>query len=495
MKQPMNERPVLQIVQELCLALAAEDICYCHWKSNAALDRSASGDNDIDILISRADMRRFVSLLFRLGFTEARVSPARQLPGILDYYGLDQASMRLVHVHAHYQLVLGDDMTKNYRLPIERAYLASSVTQGLFKVPSPEFELLVLVLRLSLKHSTWDSLLFLQGSMPARARGELEYLQARADPAKLQALLKQHLPWLSAELFDSCLRALRPGANVAERVLAGQRLERALHGTTRQPRAGDVGRKLARRAERVLRRQVLRQRPRKRRMPQGGMLIAVVGGDGAGKSTTVKGLQSWLGKNFDTITVHMGRPTWSLTTRAVRTVLGLGRLLGLFPYAKLSELQDLPAAGAPAVNYPALLRAVCTARDRYRAYVRARRFATNGGIVILDRFPLPGMMAMDGPQAGRAIPKAARQGLVGLLVQLEQRYYERIGQPELLLALRVDPELAVQRKTDEPAHTVRARNQAFWALDWSATAAHVFDASRPHPELLAAMKALIWSEL
>ena len=30
----------------------------------------------------------------------------------------------MVHVQAHYQLVLGDDMTKNFRIPLEDAYLA-----------------------------------------------------------------------------------------------------------------------------------------------------------------------------------------------------------------------------------------------------------------------------------------------------------------------------------------------------------------------------------
>lgn len=58
-----------------------------------------------------------------MGFRLARPTPDRQVPGVLDYYGLDEGSDRLVHVHAHYRLVLGDDMTKNFRLPIERAYV------------------------------------------------------------------------------------------------------------------------------------------------------------------------------------------------------------------------------------------------------------------------------------------------------------------------------------------------------------------------------------
>ena len=38
-------------------------------------------------------------------------------------YALDAPWGRFVHVHAHFSLVLGDDTTKNFRLPIEDAYL------------------------------------------------------------------------------------------------------------------------------------------------------------------------------------------------------------------------------------------------------------------------------------------------------------------------------------------------------------------------------------
>ncbi len=45
----------LNLIFDLCQALAEEGISYCHWKSNNALDRSASGDNDLDLLVSRTD--------------------------------------------------------------------------------------------------------------------------------------------------------------------------------------------------------------------------------------------------------------------------------------------------------------------------------------------------------------------------------------------------------------------------------------------------------
>src|SRR5687768_18365182 len=103
--------PVLPLVQELCNVLRTENIDYCHWKSNNMLERSASGDNDLDLLISRSDGSRFTEILFRLGFKQVQAPVDKQMPGVLDYYGYDEQTEKWVHVHAHYHLIMGHDMT------------------------------------------------------------------------------------------------------------------------------------------------------------------------------------------------------------------------------------------------------------------------------------------------------------------------------------------------------------------------------------------------
>ena len=494
-KQHMEVQPALNLIQRLCGALEAENISYCHWKSNAAIDRSASGDNDLDLLVHPAQARGFTAILYGLGFKEVRVRPSQQVPGILDYYGYDCATEKLVHVHAHYQLVVGDDMTKNYRLPIEQPYLESAVQVGLFKIPAPEFEFIVLVLRMVLKHVMWDAMLSGQGSLPASAQRELEYLEERIRREQLEEILQRYLPWLGMALFDRCLLSLRPGCPFPTRTAVGLQLEGVLGAHARRSGISDIGLKLFRRVDKTVRRRVLRSAPRKKRMAHAGAMIAVVGGDGAGKTTTIDHLDAWLSKNFDTITIHMGKPAWSWTTRAVRGVLGLGRMLGLVAYKKLLPELSLDASTRDFVGYAALARAVCTARDRYRAYAKARRFATNGGLVILDRYSLPQIKVMDGPQIGRVAGLKSANRLVRLLAAAELRYYQQIMPPDILIALRVHPDVAVQRKTTEPGASVRARSQAIWDVNWAETSAHVIDAGRPRAAVLAEIKALIWSEL
>ena len=136
-----------------------------------------------------------------------------------------------------------------------------------------------------------------------------------------------------------------------------------------------------------------------------------------------------------------------------------------------------------------MLVALATARDRYRTYVKAQRFALNGGFVVSDRFPMPQLTLMDAPRIERLLDPGADDRLGRRLSRREQRYYRQMVPPDVLIVLRVDPETAVARKTEERAEFVRARSREIWAVDWERTGANVVDASRP----VAEVKSVVWS--
>ena len=82
-----------------------------------------------------------------------------------------------------------------------------------------------------------------------------------------------------------------------------------------------------------------------------------------------------------------------------------------------------------------------------------------------------------------------------MLSGLERRYYERIAAPDILIVLRVDPDLAVQRKREEPESFVRPRSEEIWRTDWRSTPAVVIDSGRPRDEVLSRVRSAVWSRL
>jgi len=477
----------LSLVRELTAALEAESVSYCHWKSNAFLDRSRSGENDLDLLVRRSDLDAFSAVMHRLGFKQA-TNPSRPVPAIEDYYGYERASDRLVHVHAHYQLIIGDDLTKNYRIPLETAFLDTTLRDGEFRIPIPELELILLVIRLTLKHSTWDAVLARRAKVPVSALEELAFLRARADERALSALLKEHLPFVEREAFDAAMASLDSSA--VARVRAGRRLVTQLAVCARRSRTTDVRLKFWRLGAGTARARLPVAAPRKR-LAGGGAIIALVGADGAGKSTCVDGLCSWLEKDFAVAKVHLGRPRPSGLTRVIDPLLKLP--LG---FAALHRRARKRAAEDSRLRSRVLaMYAVATARDRYLAYRRARRLSANDTLVICDRFPLPQLGLMDAPQVHRITRANNGSWLDRRLASREQRYYRALTPPDVLVVLHVDPEIAVTRKPDELPDFVRARWREIWEVDWQAVPAHVVDASRSIPEVLSEVKALVWSEL
>jgi len=492
---PATDHP-LQLSIRLGRLLEEAGVPYCHWKSNAAIDRSISGENDIDLLVEAAQTRRFTELLSGLGFVRA-YRPGQEVPGIESFYGFDAEADRLVHVHAHYKLVVGDDRTKNYRLPMEGSYIRSARPDAVFRLPAAEFEYVALVIRLVLKYCTWDEICWraLRGrrARPKDSeRAELVDLAARADVGRVQSVLEECLPSLEPRLFSDCLEALSAEASVGSRVMAARRLEIALQPYARRSRRVDRTLRIGRRISLALNR---RRRGASRSRPAGGgAIIGIMGGDGAGKSTALAVLETWLGSEFDVRLVHLGRPPWSATTYALRAGLKgadfVARLLTrAIPVASVRRMSRRVSSGRP------LVWLVCVARDRSLAYRRAHRFALGGGVVLCDRYPHPQLISMDVPRIPTMPGGNSETRIVKKMVVLEERYHRTILPPDLLVVLKVDPKIAAGRKTEESPESVQRRGAEIWNVDWADFGVNVVDASQPQEAVALELKALVWSTL
>ncbi len=487
------------LVLRLAMALEAAGVSYCHWKSNAHLEDAMRAETDLDLLIAREHATTFEEALGRCGFIRASRGRDTHMPGTAHHFAYDASLDRFVHVHAHYQLVVGHDRSKNFRLPVESGFLASrSNVAGVIPTPSPEFEYVVFVIRMALKYAIWDELLW-EGLRGRRAgpriseKEEWAQLRQQVDPAEVGRLVAELLPYIEGELFVDLEAAVSGRRSLLATLAAGRRLQRALEPHARVSTRVDGWLRLWRRMVLFVMRRVGRLRGFQ--LESGGAIVAVMGGDGAGKSTAISDVARWLGDEFDVTRVHLGKPPRSHTPYGVRGALMVAdRAQGLVRSAGKTSGTDREA-GLSFDDFRRIGWLACIARDRRRAYEAARRRASQGSIVISDRFPHPALKVMDVAQIGRRFPLAESSRVARLLMQAEERYHSAISAPDIAIVLVVDPREAARRKTDERFEYVLERSQEIWEMDWKDTGVVVVDAGRPPEDVAAEIKEIIWDRL
>lgn len=479
----------LGLVRRLIASLQEQQVGYVHWKSNVNIDAALCGRDDLDLLVRRSDQGGCLLTLAQLGFCEAEDPPRKRIPGIRHFYAYDNEAGCLVHVHLHFQLVVGHDLTKNYHLPLEAAMIDSARLDDEIPLPAPEMESIVYTLRMVLKFGLSPNPLTVYDRLGVHR--ECEFLEGRSDEAQLQRMLQAHLPWLEHELFEACRRCLPPGTSNWFRFRVRGRLHAALKAHARRGRLAAAWLKLVRRVRNAVAHR-LRRRAVKKRLVDGGAIIAVVGGDGAGKTTLIEHVSHHFSKVFDTQRVHLGKPTRSLLTRLLDALLKADRLVARLLRLETSRVATNQAQSAYLLR---ALRLVATARDRYRCYGRARRAATAGQLIICDRWPLKCLTLMDGPRICDPSPTMFARRWIAMLKKKEAEYYRKFAAPDILLVLIVPPDVAVARKTTESESSVRPRSQEVWQTDWKAQGATVIDASAEADEVARRATAVIWQAL
>jgi len=498
----------LSLVRATFTALNREQIRYCHWKSTSGLPIGLAGRTDLDLLVDRADAARFTATVRDAGFKPFISHPSRRFIGVEDWLGHDVESGRLVHLHVYYRLVLGEDHVKNHVLPIEAAVLDDVVLLHGVKVPVPANELTILTIRALLKYRRTDALkdalrLGRRGGVPPNVRHEVADLCSRVLLDELQRAARHLVPTVPAAVFTDFVEVLGSDFRDAGALLRLRgATRRGLKGFERLPPGAAMAISVGARLQRapVLRR-VLRPRTkaelRRKSSAAGGLTVTLIGPDGAGKSTVIDEIVQWLGWRLSLRVSYLGTARPSTSTAAFQTVSRLARRLA-------HGLQSGPGPASRTLsgltNVAAALRYLAEARDRERRAREGRRLASNGALVLFDRYPLPWVRLatrpVDGPRiAELGVP--AQGGLLAAMRRREEAIYRRIPPPDLVILLTIDPTVALARKESANPDGIAAKAGAVLEAARSASGDGVVavDASQPLDEVVRAVEAEIWRRL
>jgi thymidylate kinase len=228
---------------------------------------------------------------------------------------------------------------------------------------------------------------------------------------------------------------------------------------------------------------------------KGGMRIAIIGADGAGKSTLIKELTRWLSWRVDVRTYYMGSSQPFRLTQMVKGIskfiqrgyTGAQRYLGSrSPIARLvGSLSRLFTE----------LRYLSEARDRYVRYKRSCQAAERGALVFYDRYPLDNIRIFNRPVDGPRIAAGSepRMGwITRALARAEQDLYQRILPPEHVIMMNVRPDVSQARKPEHKWDLILAKSQALQGASRNGYDLTKVDANQPLEEVLRQVKPVIW---
>lgn len=503
----MGDNSTLQLVEQLVQELGTADVRYCHWKSNEHLDESLVGEGDLDILIARDDTLRAEAVFSKLGFKHFLAVPTKRYNGITDFVGFDEKSGRLVHLHTHYCLTLGMHRLKDYRLPWEDELLgtiAPASGQTPIPLPSPEAEMLMLLVRTCLKIRVRDRLLpgpharaLMKDFEPDRA-----WLYEQVDMRKLESLNNKWLdpglwPQVQAIASSPCdRRALLRIRKGVLRLLSIFRSYSPL-GAFLRGRQREIAWMLG-----VINKRYLHwARPWGRTATTGGIIVCILGADGAGKSTLTREIVRWLIFKLDAIPIYMG--SGKGFSSMLRTPLILARNSLVKPDRRGSvdgdERSVESATEKASISFVAkvglLLWGVVLANEKRNKLQKVWRASNRGMIVVTDRYPQAQIHGFnDGPLM--QIFRESRWGGLRAISRWELGIYRTADRvcPDLVVKLDVPIETALARKSDMGRDEINRRIKAVAAMSFpERTKVVVVPADLPLDEVLARVKKAIWS--
>ena len=496
----MIETKMLTKLQQLIKKLSANEIRYCHWKSNSALSQVLTGETDVDLLIRRKDCDSFRLVMSELKFRPAGIQGDAPFPAVEHYFAMDDETGIFVHVHAYYRVITGESLSKNFHLPIEEMLLQNLREEASIPVPLKSAELGVFTIRMIFKHTSIVELLMLSRDWKG-VRREIEWLLEGKPMGETLKLVEDWLPSVDPKLFSACIEALKAPASLFRRIGLGLQLRSQLSIYARNSwlKSWLIGiQKFSLMAYGRLTRS-----KRGMILQSGGTVIAFVGPEATGKSTLITATRRWLGEHFVIEQIHAGKPKSTLLTVLPNVFLPL--LRNALPTYRPSKIDTLQASAEQSQKSPEVyplisaIRSVFIAYDRRALLNRAFAQAANGSIVLCDRYPSISKGAPDGPQLQQFVIDSKRYPIQSWLAHTEKRLYREIPAPDMVISLHVPLEVALLRNKnrgkEEPEDYVRFRHSLASNLEYGNAPVYKINTDQPLDMTVLEVKKNIWRNI
>jgi thymidylate kinase len=474
-----------ELSSSLINSLNVNSIEYCHWKSNINVEKAMSGFDDLDLLISRNHFNRCQIILSELGFKEA-LNSIQNIHSVRHYYGFDQLTGEILHVHLYVSIITGPSWTKGYTFSIEQEYLSSSTLDDNLKIrlPQKEYELALFLIRICLKYTSLleaPLVMFSRKSIMT----EIKYLSEGSSIDLTSEIFNRLIGSNNNLLFSSIINA---NTNLYKIIVTAFRVRFRLKRWRTLSKFKQINNSILQLSYRFINKMLLKK---KKKFANGGLLISFVGLDASGKSSMLNEAGSWLSKSFNVKKIHLGRPRSSIITLLPNLLIKLNKKLK--GNKRISNSYD----NKKKQSLIFVVRQLVLAYDRYKLVLKARNLSRKGYVVLIDRYKSENIGIMD----SHKLDPNNFNSFKKYLAMIENNLYCKMGMPSLILHLKVPIDVAIKRNNDrikldkESTAELKLRYGINKNLVYKANNYHVVDSNKDYNKVLTKIKVLIWKSI
>jgi hypothetical protein len=488
---------MLKSIRVMLDAFEELGIEYCHWKSNEHLQSALNGDTDLDMLFDPSQRSLLEGALSKTGLKRFRAMPLMQYNAIEDYIGFDKDEAKIWHLHLHYRLTLGEKHLKSYTLPWTR-YLLKRRQMTEFRIYSsnPADEYFLLLIRMSLKLRWRDR---------GRKIGkddvvELQWLKERCSGQEVKAVAEQLVGEKIAEEVFRLTQIAFINKNQLLKLQKYLRVEMKKFSCfskfssfiTREKRevfwlVGGIQRRMGLNSIKANR----------RISPSGGTVVAFLGCDGSGKSTTLSYVKKEFGKKIDVYTSYMGSGDGSSSLlrkpmKAIAKKVG-GKGVGHNAEQEIRFSKNV-SFKSRLYSVAKVIWAVTLAKEKKSKLNQIVRARNNGMLVLVDRYP---QFEVSGYGDGPLLQKySLGKGLMKKISDWEYSIYKSayINPPDLLIKLMVPTEVAILRKPEMTAEEIDDKKAAVRSIHFGSREEEIDTSCKLIVSICKVMQA-IWEEI
>jgi thymidylate kinase len=430
------------LIRDFLDTLEVRHVRYCHWKSNMRLREMLSGGDDIDLLVHREDASQLQAVMLEFGFKQANPKAGMEHPAVFHALSNDEARGQLVHLHVYHQIVSGDSLVKNYRLKVEDMLLSGTRYLEGVRVPRPEVELMLFLVRVALKHASLIELLMINRTYHS-VSAELNWLRQQANLDLAAELCQRAFPKISSSLFIETLDVFSRASSLPRRL----KLAVNIAWRMRDYRRMGAIRAIISRLHRVSELTIAKFQNRKGKILQsGGMVVALVGPKASGKSTLGNELSTRLGKQLLVRRIHAGKPPPTLLTMLPSLMIPVARKL--LRSERSSEYQKTERRQTNNYSLIHVIHMLMLAYERRNLLRRSASAAAAGALVVSDRYPSATIGATDSSSFDDEAIASCKSRVKRWMMRQERKLYDSILLPDLVIRLEAPIALTTRRDSE-----------------------------------------------